>query len=562
MFDILVRVEVYYTRSKPMRGVIACAEPYGAEAGLRIFQQGGNAVDAAVAAAFAQGVTNPLGVGIGGLGVMLVYHAQTQKCTVIDGSVTIPSGASPTVFASTDKQEDIGSRAETVGRYVVKDDINQYGYKSIMVPGFVRGVYEAYRLYGSGRTSWADLLQPAIRLARDGFTVYPYLAEYYTFEGPSRPAYPNMAFKMRTFPQTAKLLYKDGRPFRCDEVMLLTDMACTLEKIADGGADIFYTGEIGQVIAADFQRNDGFLTAEDLHNYRARVRQPVRGTYRGYEIVSSPPPDRGLTVIQMLQILEGYNLKEIGWNTPRYIDLLARVQRCSFADTARHLVDPDFANVPIDMLASKEHAAAWRQKIESREDDGTPGSHSYPQPEHTTHVTAVDGEGNVAACTHSIGSVAGSGVITPGLGFVYNNFLGHFNPVPGYPNSIEPGKRGGGGTPTIVFKEGKPFLAIGSSGGSRLVSAVVQSITNVIDHDMGMAEAVVVPRFHCEQDNLLFVEPNIFAAVIQDLEDLGYQVQRSNYMGCNQAVLIEPSTGRLEGGTDPRGGRGLTYCVE
>ena len=544
-----------------MKGVVVCAEPHGAKAGLEVFKKGGNAVDAAVAAAFAQGVTNPLGVGIGGTAMILVHSAKAQESVVIDGHVTIPSGATSTVFLSqAERGEGFGKRSETVGRYVVEGDVNQYGYQSVMVPGFVRGCHEAFRRFGSGNVPWADIVQPAIRFACDGFKVYPYLAKYYTMEGPARPGYPDLAFKMRAFPETAKFLYNDGRPFRYGEVMCNKDYARTLEKIAEGGADAFYSGEIGDAIAADFRRNDGFITAGDLSGYEARLRQPVRGTYRGYAIVSSPPMDRGLTIIQMLQILEGYDLNEIGWNTPEYIDLMARVQRCSFADGAYYLADPDYADVPVDMLASREHAETWRRLIERGEDDAVlaarPPLPPAPQSEHTTHVTAVDGAGNVASFTHSIGNVGASGVVTPGLGFVYNNFLGHYNPVPGYTNSIEPGKRFGGTGPTIVFKEGKPFLAIGSSGGSRLISGIVQSIVNVIDHGMGIGEAVAVPRFHCEQKRNLFAEPSIFAEVLKDVEGMGYHVQISEYMGCNQAVLANWALGTLEGGTDPRGARG------
>ncbi len=542
-----------------MKNVIVCAEPYGAEAGREIFRRGGNAVDAAIAAAFAQGVTNPLGVGIGGDAILLGWNAATKSVFIIDGCVAIPSGASPEAFGYDSSQSRAPSRSETVGRHHVEGDINQYGYKSIMIPGFVRGVGEAFRRYGSGRVPWSELVQPAIRYAHDGFKVYPYLAEYYTFEGPSRPGYPDLSTKLRAFPETAKLIYKDGRQFRSGETMIFTDMANTLRAIAEGGPDEFYSGKIGQTIAQDMQRNGGFITHQDLQSYEAPLRQAVRGTYRGHEIVSTPPPDRGVTIIQMLNILESYDLKSIGWNTPEYIDLFARTQRCSFADAAAYLFDPDYNPVPTAMLLSKEHAAEWRKKIQLSQDQGETSPNAYPHAHNTTNVTAVDAQGNMVSCTHSIGSVGASAVITPGLGFIYNNFLGHFNPVPGYPNSIRPGLRGVGGDPVIVLRDGKPFLIIGSSGGSRLVSAIAQSIINVIDFGMGMAEAVAVPRFHCETDRTLFAEPTIFSEVLRDVERRGYQVNRSNYMGCNQAVRIDPESGRPEGGTDPRGGRGIAY---
>src|SRR5581483_8592767 len=542
-----------------MKNVIVCAEPYGADAGREIFRRGGNAVDAAIAAAFAQGVTNPLGVGIGGDAILLGWNAKTQSIFIIDGCVAIPSGASPEAFGYTPGIDKSPSRSETVGRHHVEGDINQYGYKSIMIPGFVRGVGEAFRHYGSGRVPWLELVQPAIRYAHDGFKVYPYLAEYYTFEGPSRPGYPDLNTKLRAFPETAKLIYKDGRQFHSGETMVFKDMAKTLQAIAEGGPEEFYSGKISKAIADDMQRNGGFITEADLRNYEAPPREPIRGIYRGYEIISTPPPDRGATIIQMLNILESYDLKSIGWNTPNYIDLFARVQRCSFADAAAYLFDPDYTPVPIEMLLSKEHAAEWRDKIQHGQDSAEAVPHPYPHAHNTTNVTAVDEQGNMVSCTHSIGSVGASAVITPGLGFIYNNFLGHFNPVPGYPNSIRPGLRGVGGDPVTVLREGKPFMIIGSSGGSRLVSAITHSIINVIDFEMGMAEALAVPRFHCERDRTLFAEPNIFSEVIRQVEQRGYQVTQSNYMGCNQAVRIEPETGRREGGTDPRGGRGIAY---
>lgn len=547
-----------------MRGVIVCAEPQGAVAGLEIFAKGGNAIDAAIAGAFAQCVANPLGVGIGGTAALLVHKGATGESYFIDAHVSCPSLAVPDVFLEAAlAHEGKGKRSEAVGRYIVKDDINQYGYKSVMVPGFVRGMDAAWQGFGGGKIAWGDLFQPAIRLAVDGFPVYPYLAKYYAMEGPARPGYPDLAIKAKAFPETGKLLYKDGRPFRYGERMTLTDMGATLEKIADGGADVFYTGSVGQAIAADFSRNGGLLRADDLADYEAEVREVVRGAYRGYEVVGSPPADRGVTIIQMLQILESFDLHALGWNTPDYVDLLARVQRASFADGAYYLADPRVFDVPVAMLASKEHAREWVRRIESGGDEtflaGRAATPPAPISEHTTHITAMDDEGNVASFTHSIGNIGASGIITPGLGFVYNNFLGHYNPVPGYINSIGPGKRFGGTSPMLLLKDGRPFLAIGSSGGSRLVSGIMQSIVNVIDHDMGVGEAVAVPRFHCEEKRNLYAEPGIFAEVIDVVEQKGYTVQRAEYMGCNQAILSDWATGTLTGGTDPRGGRGIAY---
>ena len=541
--------------SRPLQAnAVACAEPYGASVAQEIYRQGGNAVDAAVAAAFAQCATNPLGVGIGGTGMMHIYDAASRQSIVIDGSVSIPYGAAPDIFLA----GIIKGRAETTGRFPVEGNPNQYGYRSVMVPGFVRGAAEAFSGYGSGNVSWAALVEPAARLALDGFTVYPYLAEYYLYDEPSVPNALDFAGKMRAFPRAAELLTRDGRPYQCGEKIVLADMGRTLLKIGAGGADIFYTGEIGQAIAADFEQNGGFITAGDLRDYRAELRQSLRGSYRGYEILSSRPPGLGLALIEMLNILEGYDLATIGWNTPDYVELLARVQRFAFTDVSRFAMDPASGDALLEQIASKEHAEKRRVQIE-RGEEPAPAGGRIPQSEHTTHVTTVDKAGNAASFTHSIGSVAASCVVTPGLGFIFNNFLGQFNPTPGFANSIALGKRGGGGVPTVVLRDGEPFLAIGSSGGSRLISGVLQSIVNVIDHGMAIGEAVALPRFHSEQGKTIFAEPSIFSAVLDQVAARGYDVRRTTYMGCNQAILIDQANGRLEGGTDPRGGRGIAY---
>lgn len=547
-----------------MKGAIVCAEPHGAVAGLDVFARGGNAIDAAVAAAFAQCVTNPLGVGIGGTAALLVHKGSTSESHFIDAHVSCPLEAVPDVFLGAAlEHEGKGRRSETVGRYIVKDDVNQYGYKSVMVPGFVRGMDVAHREFGSGKLTWGELLAPSIRTAIDGFKVYPYLAKYYKMEGPARPGYPDLAIKAAKFPECGKILYKDGRPYRYGEKMKQVDMGRTLEIIARDGADAFYTGVIAEAIVDDFKKNGGLMCADDLRLYEAPIREVVRGDYRGHEIVGSPPADRGITIVQMLQILQHYDLAALGWNTPEYVELLARVQRCSFADSTYYLADPRFFDVPVNMLASAEHALDWARMIDKHEDEAFLASRPSTQPapisQHTTHVTAMDSDGNVASFTHSIGNIGASGVVTPGLGFVYNNFLGHYNPVPGYINSIQPGKRFGGTSPMLILRDGKPFLAIGSSGGSRLVSGIMQTVVNVIDHGMGIGEAVAVPRFHCEEKRNLYAEPGIFAEVVEHVEQDGYTVQRAEYMGCNQAVLADVATGQMIGGTDPRGGRGIAY---
>ncbi len=537
---------------------VACAEPYGADAARAIFIKGGNAVDAAVAAAFAQCVSNPLGVGIGGTGMMHVYDGAKKECIIVDGSVTIPSGAKPDIFLD----RLLEGRGGTTGRYPVRGHPNQYGYQSVMTPGFVSGAATAFERFGSGLVTWADVLEPAIELAIEGFNVYPYLAEYYVFEPSNVPNGLNFGERMAAFPQAAELVLKDGRPYRVGERMVFNDLGRTLQIIAQDGADAFYTGEVGQAIAADFEANDGFMKADDLRDYQPRLLSPLRGTYRGYEYFTSRPPARGLALITMLNILEAYDLAQVGWNTPAYVELLARVQRRSFIEVSHFLMDPKRSDATLERLASKEHAAQLRDEIEQGTDPLTLAPDRILHSEHTTHVTTADERGNIVAFTHSTGSAGASCVVTPGLGFLYNNFLGHFNPRPGFGNSIAPGKRGGGGIPTIMFKEDRPFLAIGSSGGSRLISGVMQTIVNVIDHGMEIAEAIAVPRFHCEEGHTIYAGPELFRAVVAEVEDRGFEVQSSTYMGCNQGIMFDVRSRGLRAGTDPRGGRGIAYWPE
>lgn len=531
-----------------MRGMVVAPEPLAAEAGVRILARGGNAVDAAVAAAFVQGVVNPMLCGIGGSGLLFLHHSPANRTVLIDGSCTIGSRPTPGDWPAQSR-----GRSEAYGRYILASEENQFGYRSIMVPGFVKGAWEAFRRYGSGKVSWAELLAPAQTLAEDGFEVYPYIAAFWR-NSEDKPGYPSLARKMAASPAAA-FLY--GRPRSVGERFVQSEYGRTLGRLAAEGGDDFFRGAIGAQIVADMERNGALITACDVEEFEAPEIEPVVGHYRGYEIRaavsgSSSSPQ----LISMLQILEGFDLRGMGWNSPAYIDLLARVMRAGFVDHLQLKCDPPFsvATCLLRKFISPKRARYWQERIRTENIAGPRGATGLGSD--TTHVSVVDGEGSAVSWTHTIGSLAGSGVLTPGLGFLYNNFLGHFNPVPGHWDSIVPGKRGGGGAPLLLYKDGKLVMAIGAPGGSRIITAVLQSIVNVVDHGMTMQDAVSAPRFHSEEDRLIFLEPTIPAETETALRAMGYRVERSTYMSRVQAVHVDPVAGTLSAGADPRGGGG------
>lgn len=528
-----------------MRGMVVCPEPPAVEAGRQVLEAGGNAVDAAVATAFAQGVANPLGCGIGGLAFIQVYSAAHEVGMYLNASVAIGSASDGRRFL-----DGLTGRSERVGRYLVEGDPNQMGYPSIMTPGFIAGMGELWTRFGSGRVSWNDLVAPSAALADEGFPIYPYLERYYTFEGPDRPGYPDVFRKLSVDARAAARYLPGGRVPSTGYHLRQPQMARTLRRIAEGGPEEFYRGGVGGDIAEDLEAHQSGVTRSDLEQYTVRTEQPVVMRWRDLELHASPPPSHGAILLAMLRTVEGVDLSRLEHNAPAYVDLLARVTNRAFADGIGVLADPAYASVPVEHLLSRARAEGLTGEL-VRAAEGVYGGGEG----HTTHVTAADEAGTVAAITHSIGSVTGAGVMTPALGFLYNNFLGHFNPRAGFRDSIVAGKRTGGGCPTIVFRDGRPVFAIGSSGGSRLISAVFQTILNVVVHGMAPQEAVSAPRFHCEQDGRLYLEPGFTEATATELQRRGYETIRTSYMGCNQAIAL--SDGRLSGGSDPRGGVGI-----
>ena len=525
---------------------LACPETPAAEVGARVFRDGGTAVDAAVAGAFAQAVTNPLGTGIGGMAHVLLLRAGESTPLSLNASVEIGSLASTEAFES-----DFVGRSERAGRYLIRYDRNQFGYQSIMTPGFVRGM-EAVLKEGQGRLPWDRLVGPAAELAGEGFAVYPYLEKYYRLEGGSRPGYPDIEQKLAGDTLARRRYLPGGAPVPLGAVLRQPEYARTLERVSAQGADEFYSGEVGRAIATDLAEHGGFTTAGDLATYRVRIGQSIASTFGDLTVHTAPPPSHGLILLVMLGLVETLPLESMAWNGPDYIETIAWATRTAFTECIPYLADPLFVTVPVEWLASKERLRAMKPERTSERVTTPPLRGSDGD---TTHLSAADVDGNVVSITHSIGSIVGSGVMTPSLGFLYNNFLGQFNVLRGYHDSIAPGKRMGGGCPSILFKDHRPWMAIGSSGGPRLISAVFQSILNVAVFGMSPQEAVSAPRVHSEQGRRIYAEPAFGDRVVQTLERRGYEVVVTPYMGCNQAVGIGPEG--VAAGSDPRGDVGV-----
>lgn len=533
-----------------MKGMVVCPEPLAAEAGVEAFRRGGNAADAAVAAAFAQCVVDPLMCGLGGTALGLVMDRRTGAVDFLDASVTIGSVPVPEAFRTGHRE-----RTETVGRYVVEGEINQMGYQSIMVPGFVRGAEVLYERYGSGKVAWGDLLAPAIRLAEEGFDIYPYVARQWA-NTEDRPGYPGLMRKLTATSDCAAIYLRRGTIYKEGDRLIQADLGRTLRRLAQEGPGDFYTGDIGRRIAEDMAAHGGLFNGDDLRNFPVDVGEPVAGVYRGYDVVSTPPPGSGVQMIEMLQVLEHFDLVETGHNTPEYIELLARAMIATFLEQVVLKGDPPQSVATRFMRKglSRTHARAIAERVRAKAPEaGAPARGDTG----TTHLSAVDSAGTVVSMTHSIGSLAASGVVTPGLGFIYNNFLGHFHPLPGHPDSIVAGKRGGGGVPTVIMSGGRPVVVIGAPGGSRLITSILQTLINVLDFGMEMKRAVTAPRFHAEEPGLIFAEPAIPEDVVEAVRGRGFRVERSTYMSRVQAICIDPDTGEMAAGPDPRGGAGV-----
>jgi gamma-glutamyltranspeptidase/glutathione hydrolase len=520
-------------------GVIAAAHPLAAEVGVEILRKGGNAVDAAVATAFALGVVEPNASGIGGGGFMLIYLPKFigAKVVAIDYREMAPAKATAAMFLK---------------RGQVEVDQMKIGPRSVAVPGTVAGLTLALQKYGT--MALKDVMEPAIQLAEQGFPVSKLLNSMMA----------NNAPKLSRFPAAAKIYLKNGRPFKAGERLYQKDLAETYRLIAAQGQEVFYEGAIAEAIAKEVERSGGLITREDLANYRAVVRSPVEGNYRGYEIISMGPPSAGGTqMIELLNILEGYDMARLGLNGPESIEIMFEAMKKAFSDRAQYIGDPDFVKIPLEELLSKQHAEKLRKGLKPKskgqlQGELITGNYALQESDQTTHLSVADKDGNLVALSQSVDAFFGSGVVVPGTGILLNDAMGDFSPEPDGPNSIAPGKRPlSNMAPTLVLKDGKPYLTIGMPGGTRITSALAQVLMNLIDHQLTLQEAINAPRMHRHtKTGELLLESRIPSKVRNALARKGYPLVLKKdfdiYLGGAQGVMIDAKTGMLSGAADPR----------
>ncbi len=533
-------------------GMVGSADEHASRAGLRVLQQGGNAVDAAVAVGFALAVTHPAAGNLGGGGFMVIRLADGLE-TTIDYRETAPAGAQRDMFL------------DPAGEPVA--DRSRVGPLSSGVPGSVAGMALAQKRYG--RLPLADVMAPAIALARDGFEVSWALADSLGSAQSLLATYPASA---RAFQRADKTMPGPG------DRLVQRDLATTLTLIADQGPDAFYKGAIADLIAAEMARSGGLITKADLSAYAPRERPPIIGSYRGHRVVSMPPPSSGgIALVQLLNILEHFPLADYGHNSSRSIHLVAEAARRVYADRSEWLGDPDFFDVPVAGLLSRRYADALRSGIsETRATssrDVKPGQPRTFEPSETTHFSVVDADGNAVATTTTLNGSYGNGQVVTGAGFLLNNEMDDFSAKPGTPNmfgliggeanAVGPGKRMlSSMTPTILVKDGKTRLVVGSPGGGRIITTVLQVVLNVVDFKMNVQEAVDAPRFHHQwlPDAIRLERQGFPADVVTALEAMGHTTDVGADMGDVHAIMIDESTGLRLGASDPRqDGRTLGY---
>jgi gamma-glutamyltranspeptidase/glutathione hydrolase len=521
------------------KGMAVAAHPLAAAAGLDMLKRGGNAVDAAVATAFALNAAEPFASGLGGGGFMVIYLARTKKVTIVNFREKAPAAATPTMF--TEK----GDR---------QDEWRQERGTAVGVPGMLAGWNYALKKYGTRSLTQAAAW--AIEIAEAGFPVSA------TFSQIDKDEYEKL---LKNAGEGSRYL-NGGIPFEPGEVFKNPELAATLRLICAKGPDEFYKGEIAKKIVAAVRAKDGIMTLEDLAAYQPVEADPIKGTYRGTTIYTLPPPGTGgLHIIQLLNVAEGWPLKKWGPNTPASIHHLSEAMRFIFADKDRYDGDPDFVSIPVGLLTSKDYAQEIRKKIGA---DRIAGQYSsaksdavQEKKENTTHVGVIDEEGNIVALTQSINDFFGTGIVPEGTGFLLNDHMADFSTDPDSPNAPRPNRRPVSNMgPLIMFKDGKPFLSLGSPGGTRIFPSLVQIIINIVDFGMSLDEAIEAPRFFTYSSGgkarPIAVEPRISNATLRALEKLGHKIALKEpydkYFGGAQGLMILRGGKLIHGGADSR----------
>ncbi len=538
--------------SSPLRarfGMVVSQEETASNVGAAVLREGGTAVDAAVATALALAVTHPTAGNIGG-GGFLVYRPASGEPVSYDFREMAPAKSSPTMFMKDGKYD---------------FDLHHNSHISVGVPGTVAGLHMAWK--EQGKLPWPRLVEPAIKLARDGFVVTEGLARSLRGE----------LEEFKKYPASLAQFSKNGEPYIAGDILKQPDLAKTLERIAAQGPAGFYEGETALLIEKEMAANGGLITRADLKNYKAERRVPVKGTYRGYEIISMPPISSGGTaLVQMLNILEGYDLAKSGFRSANTIHLITESMRRAYADRARYLGDPAFnPQMPIDRLTSKEYAAQLRKTIDpNRASKSSPTSFEWTteSPE-TTHFSVVDANRNAVSLTYTLEYGYGSRIVVPGAGFLLNNEMGDFNAGPELtnadgligtkPNLAQPGKRMlSSMTPAILAKDGKLFMVTGSPGGRTIINTVLLTILNAVDFGMNAQQAVDAARFHHQwlPDRITYERNGISTDTVSLLESRGHTLRETSAQGVAEVIIYNQKEDLLEGGVDrraPDGGAGL-----
>lgn len=524
------------------KAMVATQEALATQIGVDILKQGGNAVDAAVAVGYALAVTLPRAGNLGGGGFMMVYLNKENKAIAIDYREKAPSKASRNMYLDEQGNAD--------------KELSRFHGLAIGVPGTVMGLELARKRYGT--LSRKALMTPALKLAAEGIIVSPDLADSL-----------NKAKKrLGKWPSSKAIFYKnDGSNYRAGERLTQTDLANTLQAIIELGEDAFYQGAIAQKISAAVQQAGGVITVDDMQGYHAVERDPIKGTYRGYEVLSMPPPSSGgVHIVQLLNMLENYPLREYGHNSAQSIHLMSESMRYVYADRAQYLGDSDFVPVPIKALTSKQYAQDTIKKIDTQKATDSAlvsaGNVAPYESDQTTHFSIVDQWGNAVSNTYTLNFSYGMGLVAEGTGVLLNNEMDDFSAKPGEPNgygliggeanAIEAGKRPlSSMSPTIILKDNQPYLVTGTPGGSRIITTTLQVILNVVDHQMNIAAAAAAPRIHHQwlPDNIRF-EQGISPDTLQLLEAKGHKLKQQSTMGSTQTILR--SDHGVYGASDPR----------
>ena len=534
-------------------GMVVTAGDQASEAGVRMLRQGGNAVDAAVASSFAVSVLRPQSTGIGGGGFFLLYLSKSQETFALDFRERAPIRATADMFVRDGK---------------AVPELSRNGPLAIAVPGLVAGLVEVQKKYGTMPLN--AVMAPAIHLAEEGFPIYPQLAGAIAYR----------AKLLGDSPTTRAIYFREDRPLREGELLVQKDLARTLREIATEGKDAFYKGRVAKALVKEVQDRGGLITQEDLDAYRVLYRTPLNGTFRGFQVHSMPPPSSGgALIVQMLNVLTDFPLQQFGFHTPKSIHLLAETMRLAFRDRAQYLGDPDFAQVPTDMLVSQSYAADLRKKIDlakAAPSEPLPSPTGKVESTSTTHLSVIDKEGNAVATTQTVNLYFGSGVMVPGTGVLLNDEMDDFSAQLNNPNAfgllgktdanaVAPRKTPlSSMSPTIVTREGKVVLIAGSPGGSRIISATLQILLNVLAYDMTLPEAMFAPRIHHQwfPDDLLIetrkgAQPE---GLVEALQQMGHKVtvvedtgDGRTPFGNVQAIHVDIASGQITGVSDPRG---------